>query len=107
MVRFSIIFSFFCGSLCFAQTFDVVPLGVYGGDREDNLSSYLISAANKNEFLALDVGTINAGIRKAIEKKTFKTDEKTILHNYIKDNLLSHAHLDHVTGLIIHSPSDS
>ena len=107
MLRFSVIISFLCGSLCFAQTFDIVPLGVYGGEREDNLSCYLISAINKNEFLALDAGTLNAGIRKAIEKKTFTTDEKTVLQNYIKAYFISHAHLDHVAGLIINSPADS
>ena len=107
MLRFSIILSFLFCSLCVAQTFDVVPLGIYGGEREDNLSSYLISAANKNDFLALDAGTLNAGIRKAIEKKTFLTDEKTVLQNYIKAYFISHAHLDHVAGLIINSPADS
>ena len=43
-----------------SQTFDIVPLGIYGGEEEDNLSSYLISKHNANQFLALDAGTINA-----------------------------------------------
>lgn len=67
-----------------AQTFDIVPLGVYGGEQEDNLSSYLISEHNKNEFLALDAGTINAGIRKAIGLKTFDVKEEKVLRDYIK-----------------------
>ena len=57
--------SFFAKS----QSFDVVPLGIYGGEKEDNLSSYLVSVAGKNNFLCLDAGTINFGIQKAIENK--------------------------------------
>jgi hypothetical protein len=52
--------SFFAKS----QSFDVVPLGIYGGEKEDNLSSYLVSVAGKNNFLCLDAGTINFGIQK-------------------------------------------
>lgn len=107
MLRFSLLISFFYTSVCFAQTFDIVPLGVYGGEREDNLSSYLISASNSNGFLALDAGTLNTGIRKAIEKKTFAEDEKSVLQNDIKGYFISHAHLDHISGLIINSPADS
>lgn len=90
-----------------AQTFDIVPLGVYGGEREDNLSSYLISQYQKNEFLALDAGTINAGIRKAIALKTFDVEEEKVLRDYIKGYFISHGHLDHLSGLVINSPADS
>ena len=90
-----------------AQTFDIVPLGVYGGEQEDNLSSYLISEHNKNEFLALDAGTINAGIRKAIGLKTFDVKEEKVLRDYIKGYFISHGHLDHLSGLVINSPADS
>lgn len=95
--------SFFAKS----QSFDVVPLGIYGGEKEDNLSSYLVSVAGKNNFLCLDAGTINSGIQKAIENKTFATDEATVLKDYIKAYFVSHGHLDHVSGLVINSPADS
>lgn len=102
-----IILVFLSFGLSYGQSFDVVPLGVYGGECEDNLSSYLISEFGKNQFLALDAGTINAGIRKAIEKKSLFGDEKTVLQQDIKGYFISHAHLDHVAGLIINSPADS
>nr|WP_294784932.1 3',5'-cyclic-nucleotide phosphodiesterase [uncultured Flavobacterium sp.] len=88
-------------------SFQVVPLGVKGGIDEKNLSAYLIAPYNINDFICLDAGTINAGIEKAIEKKTFKVSTSEVLKKYIKGYLISHAHLDHVSGLIINSPADS
>ena len=44
---------------------------------------------------------------KAIEKKTFTVSTSEVLRKYIKGYLISHAHLDHVSGLIINSPADS
>ena len=87
--------------------FKVVPLGIKGGIDEKNLSAYLLAPTNTNDFVCLDAGTINAGIEKAIEKKTFKISPNEVLRKYIKGYLISHAHLDHVSGLIINSPADS
>jgi len=88
-------------------SFQVVPLGVKGGIDEKNLSAYLLAPSDTNDFISLDAGTINAGIEKAIEKKTFKVSTSDVLKKYIKGYLISHAHLDHVSGLIINSPADS
>ncbi len=88
-------------------SFSVVPLGVMGGIDEKNLSAYLIAPSNTTDFICLDAGTVNAGIEKAIEKKTFKVSTSEVLRKYIKGYLISHAHLDHVSGLIINSPADS
>jgi cAMP phosphodiesterase len=88
-------------------SFSVVPLGVMGGIDEKNLSSYLIAPSNTTDYICLDAGTVNAGIEKAIEKKTFKVSTNEVLRKYIKGYLISHAHLDHVSGLIINSPADS
>lgn len=93
----------------FAQksSFEVVPLGVYGGSDERNLSAYLVAPIGTKEYVCLDAGTIHAGIEKAIEKGTFSETSSTILRQYIKGYCISHAHLDHVSGLIINSPADS
>lgn len=88
-------------------SFQVVPLGVKGGIDEKNLSAYLLAPINTKDYICLDAGTINAGIEKAIENKVFKVSTSEILRKYIKAYLISHAHLDHVSGLIINSPADS
>lgn len=88
-------------------SFQIVPLGVKGGIDEKNLSAYLLAPANTKDFICLDAGTVNAGIEKAIENKTFKVSTSEVLRKYIKGYLISHAHLDHVSGLIINSPADS
>jgi 3',5'-cyclic-nucleotide phosphodiesterase len=88
-------------------SFQIVPLGVKGGIDEKNLSAYLLAPANTNDFICLDAGTVNAGIEKAIENKVFKVSTSEVLRKYIKGYLISHAHLDHVSGLIINSPADS
>lgn len=89
------------------SSFQVVPLGIKGGIDEKNLSAYLVAPVNTNDFISLDAGTINAGIEKAIENKIFKVSTSEVLRKYIKGYLISHAHLDHVSGLIINSPADS
>lgn len=88
-------------------SFTVVPLGVKGGIDEKNLSAYLVAPFGTTDFIALDAGTINAGIEKAIEKNTFTAAVETVLKQYIKGYFISHAHLDHVSGLIINSPADA
>jgi cAMP phosphodiesterase len=89
------------------SSFQVVPLGVKGGIDEKNLSAYLLAPISTNDYICLDAGTINSGIEKAIENNTFKVSTSEVLRKYIKGYLISHAHLDHVSGLIINSPADS
>jgi len=88
-------------------SFKIVPLGIKGGIDEGNLSSYMLAADSTNDYLCLDAGTVHDGIEKAISNGVFKTDAATVLKKYIKGYFISHAHLDHVAGLIINSPEDS
>jgi cAMP phosphodiesterase len=93
----------------FAQkpVFDVVPLGIYGGIDEKNLSAYLVAPIHTQDYICLDAGTIHAGIEVAISNKIFTVSASEVLRKYIKGYCISHAHLDHVSGLIINSPADS
>ncbi|MGU3374748.1 3',5'-cyclic-nucleotide phosphodiesterase [Chryseobacterium sp. M5A1_1a] len=101
------LFAFLVHFACQAQSFDLIPLGIYGGEEEDNLSAYLVGAPNDSTFLCLDAGTINTGIRKAIQLKSLNGSTETVLKDQIKGYFISHGHLDHLSGLIINSPADS
>ncbi|MCC8408825.1 3',5'-cyclic-nucleotide phosphodiesterase [Mucilaginibacter sp. UR6-1] len=90
-----------------ARSFNIVPLGVKGGIDESNLSAYMVGAAGSNNYLCMDAGTLHYGIEKAVSKHTFNVPAETVLRQYIKGYFISHAHLDHVSGLIINSPEDS
>ena len=88
--------------------FTVIPLGVKGGLDEANLSSYMVTAKGSNNYICLDAGTINAGLQKAVTNKLFtKSSAEEVQKNNIKAYFISHAHLDHVAGLILNSPNDS
>ncbi|WP_243837188.1 MBL fold metallo-hydrolase [Mucilaginibacter gilvus] len=88
-------------------SFRVVPLGVLGGIDESNLSAYMIAPVGSDNYACLDAGTLHAGIEKAIENKAFSVRGDKVLRQYIKGYFISHAHLDHISGLIINSPEDS
>lgn len=107
------IFLFLCfSSVLQAQylktpAFNAVPLGVKGGIEENNLSAYMVAPGGTNDYICFDAGTVYAGIQKAIAYKSFRAGTDEVLKKYIKGYFISHAHLDHVAGLIITSPADS
>ncbi|WP_313092481.1 3',5'-cyclic-nucleotide phosphodiesterase [Chryseobacterium flavum] len=101
------LFVFLVHMTCQAQNFSLVPLGIYGGEQEDNLSSYLVGTPEDSTFICLDAGTVNTGIRKAIQLKSLHGTTETVLRDQIKGYFVSHGHLDHLAGLIINSPADS
>ncbi|MEP6950630.1 MAG: 3',5'-cyclic-nucleotide phosphodiesterase [Ginsengibacter sp.] len=89
------------------ESFRIVPLGVMGGIDESNLSAYMVAASGTNSYICLDAGTLHYGIEKAIGNKVFSIPAEQVIEEYIKGYLISHAHLDHVAGLIINSPNDT
>ncbi|RKR84971.1 3',5'-cyclic-nucleotide phosphodiesterase [Mucilaginibacter gracilis] len=94
----------------FAQikpAFKVVPLGVYGGSDESNLSAYMVAPTGSNNYACMDAGTLQAGLEKAVKNHVFTVPADTVLKRYIKGYFISHAHLDHVAGMIINSPDDA
>ena len=90
-----------------AQSFRIVPLGTKGGIDESNLSAYMVAPSGSNNYVCLDAGTLHDGIQKAIDNKIFSMPAEQVLRRYIKGYFISHAHLDHVSGLIINSPDDT
>lgn len=114
-VGLALSFSFYSGLA--AAGFEVIALGVDGGVSDGNLTSYLIRDDSQPVYLALDAGSVLPGIAKALEKGNFSdvTDDTAapltrqgyIFRQRINSYFISHAHLDHVSGLIIGSPEDS
>jgi 3',5'-cyclic-nucleotide phosphodiesterase len=97
--------------------FDVVALGALGGIQDGNLSAWLIHPHDDDRAVTCDAGTLVNGLRVADEKGAFENlkvpaDQALsragyVLTSKIKGYLISHAHLDHVAGLVIASPDDS
>lgn len=100
-----------------ADGFDIVTLGALGGIQDGNLSANLIHPHDDTRAVVCDAGTVVNGLRVATEKGSFDNDTVPagspfsrvgyLLTDRIKGYLTSHAHLDHVAGLIIASPDDS
>jgi 3',5'-cyclic-nucleotide phosphodiesterase len=68
----------------------------------------MLAAKGSNNYICLDAGTINAGLQKAVANKLFtESSAEEVQKNNIKAYFISHAHLDHVAGLILNSPNDS
>jgi 3',5'-cyclic-nucleotide phosphodiesterase len=99
-----------------ADGFDLVVLGALGGIQDGNLSASLIHPHGDDRAVTCDAGTLVNGLRVAEEKGALAgitvpadTDQSRVgyvLTAKIKGYLISHAHLDHVAGLIIASPDD-
>ncbi len=98
------------------QTFTVFVMGSTGGPFEGNLSGYLIAPYGSHDFIALDAGTLLEGIEKIYQKgflNDFPLKDKDLspvghfFLRQVKAYLISHAHLDHVCGLVINSQVDA
>jgi 3',5'-cyclic-nucleotide phosphodiesterase len=99
------------------EGFDVVALGARGGIEDGNLSAYLIGAHGEGNYVTCDAGALVNGLRVADAKGAFDEVQVPpdstysrigyVLTDRIKGYLISHAHLDHIEGLIVASPDDS
>ena len=86
-----------------AAKFVSIVLGTAGGLEEQNLSAYLLAPIGSKDFVALDAGTLLAGLRKArmmgslwdihVPPESDLTIEGWVLQNNIKAYLITHAHL--------------
>jgi 3',5'-cyclic-nucleotide phosphodiesterase len=98
-------------------SFSMVVLGCEGGLAEGNLSCYLLTRPGSGAYVALDAGTVLGGLRAATRKGSLadcrpprdspNSHEGWVLRQGIKAYLISHAHLDHVSGLVIDSTDDT
>ncbi len=97
--------------------FDCIVLGSADGLLAGKTSSYLLAPAGSEDYVALDAGTLLNGIRQAgkagsLSHIPLPADSPFLLEGYvlrqrIKAYLLSHAHIDHVAGLVLDAPNDS
>ncbi len=98
-------------------SFSLVVLGCEGGLAEGNLSCYLVTRPGTGKYVALDAGTVLGGLRVAVKRGSLADcqpdrdsqsgHEGWVLREGIKAYLISHAHIDHVSGLVIESTDDS
>lgn len=112
------LFILLCSFSAYAQAgFDVITLGSKGGIQDGNLTAFLIKDSHDSNYVTLDAGTVVNGLIVADQKQAFKdimvpknspySKVGYVLREKIKGYLISHAHLDHLTGMIISSPDDS
>jgi len=107
LATLTLIFALFCNTVFSQTSFKIIPLGVKGGIDESNLSAYMIAPQGSDDYVCLDAGTLHYGIEKAIQAKLLQGTAAEVLKKNIKGYLISHAHLDHLAGMIINSPDDS
>lgn len=88
-----------------APVFEIVPLGVYGGLKDGNLSSYLLKTTVSENYAALDGGALVHGLEVAVARQSVHNkNAEELLQKHIPAYLISHAHLDHVIGLVMAQP---
>ncbi len=90
-----------------AAGFDVTAIGVRGGLDDGNLSAWMIAPEGQAKAVMCDAGSLVNGIEAARRLGTLHGSLDTILHDNIAGYLISHAHLDHVAGMLIASPEDN
>ncbi|KAJ5515162.1 Cyclic-AMP phosphodiesterase class-II [Penicillium fimorum] len=120
------------GTMAEKAAFQVIVLGPTGGPREDSVTGILVrSTATKwspNSVVAVDAGTLLAGIIRLLERyipeckddqgmmtsgpfqgldlpyRTAQANAAHIFREIIGAVLITHPHLDHISGLAINTP---
>ncbi|OLQ93225.1 3',5'-cyclic-nucleotide phosphodiesterase [Vibrio panuliri] len=100
-----------------AASFEAVTLGSKGGIQDGNLTAFMLKSEQDDNYVLLDAGSVVNGLIVSEQKGAFddvKVPEESkltkvgyLLKEKVKGYLISHAHLDHVAGMIISSPDDS
>ncbi|HEY8895449.1 MAG TPA: 3',5'-cyclic-nucleotide phosphodiesterase [Niastella sp.] len=67
----------------------------------------MVAPQGSDAYVCLDAGTLHYGIEKAVQAKLLPGPAEEVLRKNIRGYLISHAHLDHLAGMIINSPDDS
>ncbi|QDH13630.1 3',5'-cyclic-nucleotide phosphodiesterase [Formicincola oecophyllae] len=104
--------------------FEILPLGSRSGDIDGNLSAYMVRALPLNEAILCDAGTLGGGLKfceaagaladiplphtpaNRAESDAPLSVAGRVLTETIRAYCISHAHLDHVAGLVLTSPDD-
>ncbi|UJF17004.1 3',5'-cyclic-nucleotide phosphodiesterase [Vibrio sp. SS-MA-C1-2] len=100
-----------------AANFELTVLGSKGGIEDGNLTSFLLRSEMDKNYVTLDAGTIINGLNVANKQGAFDHVDVPnnseygkvgyILREKIKGYVITHSHLDHISGLIIASPEDT
>ncbi|WP_185067083.1 3',5'-cyclic-nucleotide phosphodiesterase [Vibrio ponticus] len=100
-----------------AASFEAVTLGSKGGIQDGNLTAFMLKSEQDDNYVLLDAGSVVNGLIVSEQKGAFddvKVPQESnltkvgyLLKEKVKGYLISHAHLDHVAGMIISSPDDS
>lgn len=87
--------------------FDVTAIGVRGGVDDGNLSAWMIAPQGERKAIMCDAGSLVNGIDVARKRGALTGSTGTILHHDIAGYMISHAHLDHLSGMLIAAPDDN
>jgi 3',5'-cyclic-nucleotide phosphodiesterase len=100
-----------------AGGFDVAVLGARGGLEDGNLSAYLVQPIGDDRAVLCDAGTVLGGLEAAQRQGALDhiampqaaglTRPGYVARTIVRGYLISHAHLDHIAGLVAIAPDDA
>lgn len=83
--------------------FELLPLGVMGGERDGDLSSFAVRAAGEEGWkVVLDGGSMQQGIAEHLDDDRYPELQRFYLG--LDHVFFTHSHLDHTAGWIMLSP---